>query len=288
MALDMRDLGAQPEFCAINTATLGFQVPVNEVIEAVARAGFGGIALWRREVEGGDVAALARRIRDAGLQVPGYCRSTYIPAATRDEFDANVEANRRAIDDAAILGAHSFVMVVGSLPKGSKDILAARAQVADASAVLFEYGKAANVRLALEPLHPVYAADRSCLSLLSEALDMCDAIEGPTDDPWLGTLIDVYHTWWDPNLSRDIARAGAAKRIFGFHVCDWLVPTHDALNDRGMMGDGVIDIPAIRGRVETAGYAGLVEAEIFSSANWWKRPMEETLHVCRERFASST
>jgi sugar phosphate isomerase/epimerase len=275
-----------PGDCAINTATLGFQAPISEVIEAVARAGFGAIAPWRREVEGGDVTAIARQIRDAGLAVPGYCRSTYIPAADKAGFDANVEANRRAISDAAVLGAKSFVMVVGGLPAGSKDIAAARAQVADATGQLLGHARACGVRLALEPLHPVYAADRSCLSLLSEALDMCEAVEGATDDPWLGVCVDVYHVWWDPNLRRDMARA--AGRILGFHVCDWLVPTADVLNDRGMMGDGVIDVPGIRSMAEDAGYAGFVEIEIFSAANWWKRPMAETLGVCRERLATAT
>ena len=284
----MRDLGHHPEFCSINTATLGFQAPITEAVEAIARAGFGGVAPWRRDVEGGDVAAITRHIRDAGLIVSGYCRSTYIPALTVEGFKANVEANRRAISDAAKLGASCFVMVVGGLPEGSKNIAAARAQVAEATAILHDHGKAVNVRIALEPLHPVYAADRSCLSLLSEALDICHAIEGGVSEPWLGTLIDVYHVWWDPHLKRDIARAGAASRIFGFHVCDWLVPTQDVLNDRGMMGDGVIDIPLIRGLVEDAGYKGPVEVEIFSSANWWRRPMDEILGVCRERLAAST
>jgi sugar phosphate isomerase/epimerase len=284
----MRDLANHPELCAINTATLGFQAPIEAVIESVARAGFGGITPWRREIEGHDVQAIARRIRDAGLKVPGYCRSTYIPALDRSGFLANVDANMRAIDDAATLGAESFVMVVGSLPAGSKDIAAARAQVAEASAMLMEHGKTRNVRIALEPLHPVYAADRSCLTLLSEALDICQAIEGDAADPWLGACVDVYHTWWDPNIKRDIARAGSAHRIFGFHVCDWLVPTEDVLNDRGMMGDGVIDVPGFRSDIEVAGYRGLVEVEVFSARNWWTRPMDDTLKVCRERFATAT
>ena len=283
----MRDLRDR-SLCAINTATLGFQAPIEVVIEAIARAGFGGIAPWRREVEGHDVKAIARRIGDAGLAVTGYCRSTYIPALDHASFTANAAANRRAIDGAATLGATSFVMVVGGLPAGSKNLAAARAQVAEASALLLEHGKKVGVKIALEPLHPVYAADRSCLALLSEALDLCETIEGKTDDPWLGACLDVYHLWWDPNLRRDIARAGAAKRIFGFHVCDWLVPTEDVLNDRGMMGDGVIDVPGIRRDVEAAGYKGLIEVEIFSAKNWWKRPMEETLRVCAERFVTAT
>ncbi|MFN4141731.1 sugar phosphate isomerase/epimerase family protein [Aestuariivirga sp.] len=284
----MRDLSARLKDCAVNTATLGFQATIEEVIDAVARAGFGGIAPWRREVEGKDIGAIARQIRAAGLGVPGYCRSTYIPAADKAAFEQNIEANRRAITDAAELGARSFVMVVGGLPAGSKDIAGARAQVAEGTALLLDHGKAHGVRIALEPLHPVYAADRSCLSLLSEALAMCEAIEGTVNEPWLGVCIDVYHVWWDPGLRQAIARAGAARRILGFHVCDWLVPTEDVLNDRGMMGDGVIDVPKIRRDVEAAGYEGFVEVEIFSAGNWWKRPIAETLSVCRERFATAT
>lgn len=284
----MRDLGRHREICSINTATLGFQAPIEQIIEEVARAGFGAIAPWRREIEGRDVGAIAKQIADAGLKVSGYCRSTFIPAETRDGFNANIDDNRRAIDDAALLGASCFVMVVGGLATGSKDIAAARRQVAEATALLLEYGRSRNVRMALEPLHPVYAADRSCLSLLSEALDLCDAIEGSDADPWLGIISDVYHLWWDPYLQRDIARAGAAHRIFGFHVSDWLLPVEDVLNNRGMMGDGVIDIRSIRRDVEGTGYAGPVEVEIFSTRNWWMRPIPETLQVCADRFASAT
>jgi sugar phosphate isomerase/epimerase len=284
----MRSLAGRPDLCAINTATLGFQTAIDETIDAIAREGFGGIAPWRREVEDHDVAAIARRIKDAGLAVTGYCRSTFIPAPTRSVFNSNIESNRRAISDAATLGAQSFVMVVGGLPEGSKDIGASRAQVAEGIALLLEHARQLGVRLALEPLHPVYAAERSCLTLLSEATDLCEKLEpGQPADPLLGVCLDVYHVWWDPGLETQIARAGQSNRIFGFHVCDWLIPTTDTLNDRGMMGDGVIDIPRVRRNVEMAGYSGLVESEIFSVANWWKRPIAETLRVCKERFASA-
>jgi sugar phosphate isomerase/epimerase len=279
----MRSLRGRPELCAINTATLGFSAPINEVIEAVARHGFGGIAPWRREIEGHDVKAIAHHIRDAKLKVTGYCRSTFIPAATAKEFRTNVEANKRAISDAATLGAESFVMVVGGLPQGSKDIVAARRQVAEATAELLAHGRQHGVRIALEPLHPVYAADRSCLSTIDEALDLCDRL-APRTERMLGVCLDVYHIWWDPALDRAIDRA--KDRITGFHVCDWLLDTKDTLNDRGMMGDGVIDIPAIRAMVEKARFRGLVEVEIFSAANWWTRPIEESLKVCRERLAT--
>jgi sugar phosphate isomerase/epimerase len=279
----MRELKGHLELCAINTATLGFTQPIGEVIDAVARQGFGGIAPWRREVEGHDVKAIASHIRDAKLKVTGYCRSTFIPAATAVDFRANIEANKRAIADAAILGAESFVMVVGGLAPGSKDIAAARRQVAEATAELLAHGKEHGVKIALEPLHPVYAADRSCLSTIDEALDLCDQL-GSADEKMLGLCLDVYHIWWDPALTRAIARA--RDRILAFHVCDWLLDTKDVLNDRGMMGDGVIDIPAIRAMVEKARYRGLVEVEIFSAAHWWKKPIAETLTVCRERLAT--
>jgi sugar phosphate isomerase/epimerase len=284
----VRDLSQHLASCSINTATLGFQAPISEVIDSIARAGFGMIAPWRREIEGGDVKAIARNMRDAGLTLSGYCRSTYIPAATRAEFRNNIAANIHAIDDAATLSAPVFVMVVGGLPAGSKDMDAARQQVREATAELLQHGRQVGVKLALEPLHPVYAADRSCLTLLSEALDWCDAVEGESTVPDLGVAIDAYHVWWDPSLSTNIARAGKSNRIFAYHVCDWLVPTLDVLNDRGMMGDGVIDLKAMRAMIEAAGYAGAIETEIFSSANWWKRPMQDTLAVCRERLMTST
>ncbi len=269
--------------CAINTATLGFQAPIAEVIDTIARHGFAGIAPWRREIEGQNIAAVAKRIRDAGLQVTGYCRSTYIPSTSRAEFEANIEDNKWALIDAAELGANSFVMVVGTLV----DLGAARAQVREGVGMLLEHAKSLSVKLALEPLHPVYAADRSCITLAEEALDICETIEGEVADPFLGIFVDAYHLWWSANLKRDIERAGMAKRIFGFHVSDWLNPTVDILNDRGMMGDGVIDLKSIRQMVEDAGYKGLVETEIFSAQNWAKKPMDETLMTIIERIKTS-
>ena len=283
----MRSLPGRLDLCSINTATLGYQAPIEQTIDAVARHGFGAICPWRRELDGKDVRLAARQIRDAGLAVSGTCRSTYIPAATREGFDANIEDNRRAIDQAAELGAACFVMVVGSLPPGSKDLPRAWAQLAEGSALLLDHARASGVRLAFEPLHPMYAVDRSCLNTLEQALDLAEAIEpdgGAT--PFLGVALDVYHVWWDPKLEGQTARAGAMNRLFAFHVCDWLVPTRDFLTDRGMMGDGVVDIPRIRAMVERAGYRGAVEVEIFSAENWWTRPIDETLSICAERLQS--
>jgi sugar phosphate isomerase/epimerase len=274
----MRDLKNHPELCAINTATFGHQASLSETVEAIAKAGFGGIAPWRREVEGQDVKAIAKHIRDAGLKVTGYCRSTYIPTPTKDEFLANIADNIAALNDTAVLGADSFVMVVGTLA----NLVSARSQVQDGVGLLAQHAETLGVKLALEPLHPVYAGDRSCINLISQALDICDAV-GSTK---VGVFVDAYHVWWDPNVARDIARAGAEKRIFGFHVSDWLMPITDTLNDRGMMGDGVIDLKSLRAMAEAAGYDGLTEVEIFSSANWWKRPMAETLQVIKERLGT--
>jgi sugar phosphate isomerase/epimerase len=281
----MRDLNRRLDLCSINTATLGHRIPIGETIDKIARFGYGGICLWRRELEGQDVAGLARQIRHAGLKVSGLCRSTYIPATTRSGFAANIEDNRRAVDQAATLGAACFVLVVGSLPAGSRDLAGARNQVAEGIALMLEHARAVGMRLALEPLHPMYAADRSCLNTLAQALDMADKLEAaPQGAPMVGVAVDVYHVWWDPDLSANINRAGKAGRIFCFHVCDWLAQTRDFLTDRGMMGDGVIDIPCIRSAVETAGYADMVEVEIFSDRNWWTRPPDETLSVCAERL----
>jgi sugar phosphate isomerase/epimerase len=193
---------------------------------------------------------------------------------------AALDDNRRAIDEAATLGAQCLVLVVGGLAPQSRDLAGARALVRDSLAELLPYARAANVPLAIEPLHPMYAADRACVNTLKQANDLCDEL-----GPGVGVAVDLYHTWWDPDLEREIARAGK-ERILAFHICDWLVPTTDLLLDRGMMGDGVIDIPRIRGWVEAAGYDGFCEVEIMSQANWWRRPMAEVLETCAARYRS--
>jgi sugar phosphate isomerase/epimerase len=283
----LRSLRDRLDLCAINTATLGHRAPIEQVTEDIARHGFGGICPWRRDMEGRDIGAIARRIRAANLKVSGYCRSTYLPALSTAAFEANIEDNLRAIDQAAELEAACFVMVVGSLPPGSRDITAARAQVTEGTGRLLEHARNVGVRLALEPLHPMYANDRSCLNTISQALDIADAVDpAGAKPPALGLALDVYHVWWEPALKEAIARAGQAHRIFAFHVCDWLVPTRDFLTDRGMMGDGVIDIASIRAMVEHAGFHGLIEVEIFSDKNWWTRESEQTLRICADRLMS--
>ena len=190
---------------------------------------------------------------------------------------AALDDNRRAIDEAHALGADCLVLVVGGLPEGSRDLRGARRMVEDGIAAVAEHAAAAGVPLAVEPLHPMYAADRSCVNTLGQALDLCDAVgEG------VGVAIDAYHVWWDPDLPAQVARA--AGRILAHHICDWLVPTRDLLLDRGMMGDGVIDLPAFRDMIEAAGFRGPQEVEIFSRDDWWTREPDEVLRTCVERY----
>jgi sugar phosphate isomerase/epimerase len=195
------------------------------------------------------------------------------------------------VDEAKALGAPCVVLVCGGLPQysrpgsaPSKDIWAAQAQAEDGLAEMFEYARAANMPLAIEPLHPMFAADRACVSTTRQALDICDRLD-PERGGMLGIALDVYHVWWDFELPAQIERAGR-QRLLAFHVCDWLVPTTDMLNDRGMMGDGVIDIPRIRALVEESGFEGYVEVEIFSN-RWWQQPIDDTIAMCVARFKTA-
>jgi sugar phosphate isomerase/epimerase len=275
----MRDLARDTRFLSINTATVRAQWNLRQAIDGVARAGIPGIAPWRDQLQAMGVAAAAQAIRAHGLTVTGLCRGGMFTSFDRAGLMRALDDNRRAVDEAAALGAQCLVLVVGGLAPNSRDLAGARELVRDGIAALLPHARAANMPLAIEPLHPMYAADRACINTLAQANDLCDAL-----GPGLGVAIDVYHVWWDPDLAREIARAGAAGRILAFHVCDWLVPTRDLLNDRGMMGDGVIDLRRLRGWVEAAGYAGFCEVEIFSAETWWKRPPEQVLATCIERY----
>jgi len=206
------------------------------------------------------------------------------PARDAAERKTKIEDNLRAVDEAAALNAKCLVLVVGGLPDGSKDLNDAHRQVEDGIAAILDHARACSVPLAIEPLHPMYAADRACVNTLGHALDICDRLGSGSGG--VGVAIDVYHVWWDPNLEQDIARAGRKDQIFAFHVCDWLVPTTDMLLDRGMMGDGAIDIPKIRGWVENSGFDGQCEVEIFSEQNWWKQDPDDVLMACIARHQS--
>ncbi len=265
---------------AINLATIREQCGLAEAIPLCARMGIRAVAPWRDQVAATGLRETRRLLRDCGLEVSSLCRGGMFPAAERAERRRRIEDNRRAIEEAATLGAPCLVLVCGGLPPESRDLEGARHMVEDGIAEILDDAAAAGVRLGIEPLHPVYTADRSVIVSLAQALDICDGLGSGTP---VGVVLDVYHLWWDPGLSRQIERAG--DRILGFHVCDWLVPTRDLLLDRGMMGDGVIDIPRIRGLVEAQGYRGWHEVEIFSERDWWRRPPEEVIRICIERHA---
>jgi sugar phosphate isomerase/epimerase len=278
----MRDLSGGLDHLSLNTATVREQWGLAQAIEGCARHGIPGIAPWRDQLQAMGAGPAARRIRDAGLAVSGHCRGGMFPAADEAGLRAAIEDNRRAIDEAAAIGARCLVLVVGGMPVGSRDLAGTRDQVRDGIAAILPYAREQGVPLAIEPLHPMYAADRACVNTLGHALDLCEQLD-PGNEGGLGVAIDVYHVWWDPDLDVEIERAGAARRILAFHVCDWLVPTRDLLLDRGMMGDGVIDMRRIRGEVEAAGYDGPIEVEIFSR-DWWKRDPDEALRIITERY----
>jgi len=285
----MRDFSADHRWLSLNTATVRKQGDLLQIIDACARHGIRAIDPWRDQVAAVGLDRAARAVRDAGLELSGYCRGGMFTADTAHR-DAARDDNRRAVDEAKALGAPCIVLVVGGLPQysrpgsaASKDIAAARAQVEGAVAEMMEYAREAKIPLAIEPLHPAYAADRACVNTTKQALDICDRLD-PNRTGALGVALDVYHIWWDVELLPQISRAGK-DRLLAFHVCDWLVPTRDILNDRGMMGDGVIDIKSVRRAVEAQGFAGYSEIEIFSN-DWWARPMDEVLRTCIERHRS--
>jgi len=287
----MRDFSADHRWLSINTATVrrqrGQDWPLLQIIDACAARGIRAISPWRDQVQAAGLATTGKALRAHGMELSGYCRGgmfTYTDAAGQQ---AAFDDNLRALDEACELQAPCLVLVVGALPgalsgqAAHKDIALARQQVADGIAVLLDAARQRGMPLAIEPLHPMYAADRACINTMAQALDLCDALD-PQRTGALGVAVDAYHVWWDPQLEAQIRRAGR-ERLLALHVCDWLTPTTDLLNDRGMMGDGVIDLPRLRACVETQGFAGYSEVEIFSTGNWWQRDGGEVLDTCIAR-----
>ena len=266
---------------SINLATVRAQYTLPEAVDACLSQGITAIAPWRDQVQATGLREAVSILQSNSMRVTCLCRGGMFPAVDKAGLVAAIDDNKRAIDEAAVLHADCLVSVVGGLPKGSRDLPAAREMVADGLVAILSHARENRIPLAIEPLHPMYAADRACINTLEQALDICDLL-----GDGIGVAIDVYHVWWDPKLYAQIARAGANARIFAHHICDWLVPTRDLLLDRGMMGDGVIDLKSIRAAIEKADYHGPQEVEIFSSENWWKRPGTEVLATCAERFQS--
>jgi sugar phosphate isomerase/epimerase len=271
--------GTAPERFSINQMTVK-QLGMPELVDACLASGVRGLGLWREPVRSYGLDATAKLVRDAGLSVTTLCRGGFFTAADPDERARALDDNRRAVDEAATLGTDTLVLVSGGLPAGSKDLRAARERIADALGELGPYAFERGVRLAVEPLHPMYASDRCVVSTLAQALDLAERFPAQQ----VGVTVDTYHLWWDDTAPEQIARAGAGGRIHAFQLADWTTPLPEGvLNGRAQIGDGVIDMREWRGYVEAAGYAGPIEVELFNEA-LWARDGREVLAETVARF----
>ena len=252
-----------------------------EAVAGCLRAGIPAIGVWREPLHEVGVAKARAVLDDAGLRVSSLCRGGFLTAIDQADRRRALDDNRAAIDEAAALGTDTLVMVVGGLPEGSRDLTGARGRVADAIARLAPYAGERGVRLALEPMHPIFTADRGVLATLGEALDLAEQF--PPDQ--VVVVVDTFHVWWDPQVEQQIARA--AGRIAAFQVCDWITPLPaDTLLSRGMMGDGHIDFAHLRRAVEAAGYTGDIEVEIFNAEIWAADP-DQTLRQMKDRYLAT-
>ncbi|MFE5310688.1 sugar phosphate isomerase/epimerase family protein [Isoptericola sp. NPDC056605] len=290
----MSAAGADLSRCSLNTATVK-HATLAEAVDAAASAGLGAVGLWRHQVQEHGADKAARIVSDAGLRVSSLCRGGFLTAADEAGIAAALDDNKRAIEETAGVGTRELVFVVGGLPAlsepgrgprpdagpGDRDVVAARARVADRIAELAPFAAEHDVRIVLEALHPMFAADRAVISTLGQALDLA----APFAPETVGVVVDTYHVWWDPRLRESIARAGAEGRIAGYQVCDWNLPlAADPLNSRGHVGDGYVDFPTISRWVAEAGYTGDVETEIFNEEIWAEDP-RDTARTVGERYA---
>ncbi|MEM6891347.1 MAG: sugar phosphate isomerase/epimerase family protein [Pseudomonadota bacterium] len=283
----MRDFSQDHSALALNTATLGHNLDdcgagwsPEQVLDACAERGYGGIVFWRREI-GSRAEEIGTRVRAAGMEVAGLCRTPFLTGPLVPGDDAAIMDDfRTSIDMAAALGTRVLTIVTGGIEPQTKGPLESQKRLADRISRAAEYAKVRDVHLALEPLNPVYGGNRTCVMTVADALRVCDMVDAPN----LGIAVDVYHVWWDTSLPEVLPKASG--RILGYHLCDWLAETSDILLDRGMMGDGVADLKGLRALVEGAGYAGLCEVEIFSADNWWRQDPNHVLDVLVKRFRS--
>ena len=235
---------------------------IETAIDKFATQGVSGITVWRDAYGGHSPGNIGKMIRKTGLMPVSLCRGGFFPSVDKERRQAAIADNLVALEEAAEMGMPLIVLVCGADPGQSPET--SREQIrAGIEAILPRAGQL-NVKLAIEPLHPAYADTRSAINTMKQANDMA----GYFNSPWLGVAVDVYHVWWDADLQGEIVRCGEAEKIFAFHVCDWKVPTTDILLDRGIMGEGCINIPQIRNWVTQAGYSGFIEVEIFSETLW--------------------
>ncbi|MGX1543360.1 sugar phosphate isomerase/epimerase family protein [Streptomyces adustus] len=265
---------------SINQMTVK-QLSVPELVDACLELAVPGVGLWREPVVAYGVRATAKLVRDAGLAVTTLCRGGFLTATDPDGRAAALDDNRRAVEEAAALGTDTLVLVCGGLPAGSRDLRGARERIADALAELGPYAESHGVRLAIEALHPMYAADRCVVSTLAQALDLAERFPAHQ----VGVTVDTYHVWWDDSAPRQIARAGAGGRIHAFQLADWTTPLPaGVLDGRGQIGDGAIDMREWKGYVDAAGYTGPIEVELFNEG-LWARDGRQVLAETAARFA---
>lgn len=269
-----------PDLLALNTGTVGDAWTMREIIDGCARHRFRALSPSRERLAQIGVKETARAARGSGLTVASLCGGGRFPGVDRRARQAAIDDTRRAIDDAATLEARCLVIVAGSLPDESRDLAGTREMIRDGIGEALEHARSAGVPLAVEPHHPMHCASQSCVNTLAQALDLCDELD--RGGGALGVAVDVHHVWWDPDLKGQIGRAGE-KRLLAFQISDWLPASRDMIADRGMMGDGVIDLPLVRSWMEEAGYRGFHEVEVLSAGNWWRRDPDEVLATCRNR-----
>lgn len=242
-----------------------------------AHIGIKGITVWRNALENKNIKQTGQLIRDQGMDIVSLCRGGFFPSVDISKRNQAIDENRRVIEEASILGAPLIVLVCGADPNQS--LQDSRSQISDGILSILPEAQAAGVKLAIEPLHPMYAGDRSAINTLKQANDMASEI----NSDHVGVALDVYHIWWDPDLETEIQRSGSMDKIFAFHVCDWKLNTGDLLNDRGLMGEGCIPIRDIRSQVDEAGYNGFIEVEIFSNF-YWSQDQEEYLSQIKQAY----
>ncbi|AEN10106.1 MULTISPECIES: sugar phosphate isomerase/epimerase family protein [unclassified Streptomyces] len=252
------------------------QLSLPELAESCAKAGVGQVGLWRAPVREYGIERAGKLMKDAGLTVTSLCRGGFLTATGPAERARALEDNRAAVDEAAGVGTDTLVLVSGGLPPGDKDLHGARERIADALAELAPYAGERGVRLAIEPLHPMFASDRCVVSTLSQALDLAERF--PAEQ--VGVVVDAYHIWWDDQVPAQIARAGAGGRIHSFQLADWITPLPaGVLVGRGQLGDGSVDFRSLRRHVEATGFDGPIEVEIFNEDLWARDGAEVVAEV---------
>ena len=245
---------------------------LEQAIEKYVARGIKGVSVWRQWLDQRGPEASGRLFKEAGMDVVSLVRGGFFPGLTTEEKQKAIDDNKKAIDGAAAIGAPAVVLVCGAVP--GQALSESRKQIIDGISSILDHATSVNVKLSIEPLHPMYADNRSAVNTMKQANDICDVLKSPL----VGVAVDVYHVWWDPDLHQEILRCGKSGYLNAFHICDWMTPTTDMLNDRGLMGEGCINIKEIRGWVEEAGFNGYNEVEIFSD-RWWKKDQDGFLEA---------